>query len=153
MQSFTVPFRMTEAFVLMAPAPGPGQPWPADRYGELASLLMGEGQIPVIVGPDVPRDLVTTVLEFCPEAIDLTGRATVSESVFLAWAATAALGPDNGIMHLAAAAGCPTVVLYNGASDPTLVGQRGSRVRILRRPTLVEIPPAEVLAALGLLRK
>ena len=62
-------------------------------------------------------------------------------------AATAAVGPDNGIMHLAAVAGCRSVVLYDQASDPALVGQRGATVTILRRPRLMDIPAAEVIAA------
>jgi len=147
-QSFTVPFRMTEPFVMIAPAPGPGMAWPPDRYGELARTLAADSQIPVLMGPDVPPDVVAAVMEQCPGAVDLTGRATVNEMVFLAWAATAAVGPDNGVMHLTATAGCPTVVLYDNASDPALVGQRGSKVTILRRPHLADIPVGEVAAAL-----
>lgn len=147
-RSFAVPFRMTEPFVLLAPAPGPGAPWPAERYGELARLLAESGQIPVIVGPDVSAEVTAAIADTCPEAVDLTGRATVNETVFLAWAATAAIGPDNGVTHLTAAAGCRTVVLYNGDSDPALVGQRGPRVSILRRQTLAQVPVGEVVAVL-----
>ena len=152
-QSFSVPFRMTEPFVLIAPAPGPGSQWPAERYGELARALAASRQIPVLVGPDVPADVAEVVTEFCPGVVNLSGRATVNETVFLAWAATAAVGPDNGVMHLAATAGCPAIVLYDSASDPALVGQRGSRVAILRRPRLADILAAEVLATLETLRK
>lgn len=102
----------------------------------------------MLIGLNVPGEIVRTVAEFCPGAVDLSGRSTVNEMVFLAWAATAAAGPDNGVMHLTAAAGCRTLVLYNGASDPALVGQRGTRVTILRRPRLADIPTSEVLAAL-----
>lgn len=146
--SFTVPFRMTEPFVMIAAAPGPGKAWAAERYGELARALADDGQTPVLMGPDVPAEICRTVAEMCPGAVDLTGRATVNEMVFLAWAATAAVGPDNGVMHLSAAAGCPTVVLFDGASDPALVGQRGNKVVILRRPQLADIPVGEVTAAI-----
>ncbi|MSO72528.1 MAG: lipopolysaccharide heptosyltransferase family protein [Rhodospirillaceae bacterium] len=123
------------------------------RYGELARTLTASGQIPVIVGPDVPAEVVATIMDFCPSAVDLSRRTTVNETVFLAWAATAAVGPDNGAMHLAAAAGCRTVVLYDGASDPALVGHRGGRVAILRRPRLSEISVGEVLVTLETLKK
>lgn len=150
-QSFTVPFSMTAPFVMIAAAPGPvardRTGWAPEHYGELADALAAEGQIPVLMGPDVPAEVAAAVA-LCPTAVDLTGRATVNEMVFLAWAATAAVGPDNGIMHLTAAAGCPTVVLYDGASDPALVGQRGSKVTILRRPHLADIPVGEVTAAI-----
>ena len=147
--SFAVPFRMAEPFILLAPTPGPGDPWSASRWGELAADLHNSGQVPVVIGPNVPIETSRTITEFCPGAIDLSSRATVNEMVFLAWAATAAVGPDNGVMHLATAAGCRTLVLYNAASDPALVGQRGNRVSILRRPRLAEIPVGEVLIALA----
>ncbi len=147
-ESFTLPFSMTAPFVMMSATPGPGAPWPAERYGELARLLSLNGQTPVLVGTDMPSEVATTIAEFCPSAVDLSQRATVTEMVFLAWAATGAVGPDNGIMHLAAIAGCRTVVLYNNASDPALVGQRGNRVSILRRSTLAEIPVGEIIASL-----
>lgn len=77
-QSFTVPFRMAEPFVLLAPAPGPGAPWPAERYADLARALAADGQIPVLVGLDVPQEVRRTVAEACPTAVDITGRATVN---------------------------------------------------------------------------
>jgi len=147
-QSFNVPFRMNAPFTLISATPGPGSSWPADRYGELAVALAASGQIPVLVGADTPPEVCETVANFCPSAVDLTGQATINELVFLAWAATAAVGPDNGITHLTAAGGCRTVVLYNGASDPALVGQRGPKVSILRRGQLSEIPVGEVVATL-----
>jgi ADP-heptose:LPS heptosyltransferase len=92
--------------------------------------------------------LVAGIVERCPSAVDLTGRATLNEVVLLAWAATAAIGPDSGLTHLTATAGCRSVVLYDATSDPALVGQRGAAVTILRRPRLSDISPGEVMAAL-----
>lgn len=151
--SFAVPFRMAEPFVMIAASPGPGTPWPVERTADLARALVTNGQVPVLVGLDVPAALRETVSEYCPETVDLTGRATVNELVFLAWAATAAVGADNGLMHLTAAAGCRSVVLYDNASDPALVGQRGARVTILRRPRLADIPIGEVLATMDVAKK
>jgi ADP-heptose:LPS heptosyltransferase len=51
-------------------------------------------------------------------------------------------------MHLIAAAGCPTVVLYSHESDPALCAQRGPSVAILRRETLAGLPPETVFAEL-----
>jgi ADP-heptose:LPS heptosyltransferase len=149
-QSFSVPFRMTEPFVLIAATPGPGSTWTPERYGEMAQALCAAGQIPVIVGPGIPPEVCEAITEFCPAAVDLTGRATINEMIFLAWAATAALGPDNGVMHLSATAGCRSVVLFDAASDPARVGQRGQRISVLRRTRLSDISVAEVLATLNL---
>jgi hypothetical protein len=50
-------------------------------------------------------------------------------------------------MHLIAAAGCPSVVLFSRQSDPALCGQRGARVTLLRPPELARLPAVDVLAA------
>jgi ADP-heptose:LPS heptosyltransferase len=59
------------------------------------------------------------------------------------------VGNDTGPMHLIAAVGCPSWVLYSSASDPKLCGQRGERVTILRRDSLAGLNPAELIATLG----
>ena len=41
--------------------------------------------------PEAVAETVRVIREICPTAVDLSGRATVNEMVFLAWAATAAL--------------------------------------------------------------
>ena len=147
-QSFTLPFRMTEPFVMVAATPGPGdKPWSPAHYGMLAAALGAEGQRPVLVDLTPRRDVAEAMADHNPATIDLSGKGSLNELLLLAWAATAAVGPDNGIMHLAAVAGCRSVVLYDQASDPALVGQRGTTVTILRRPRLADIPAAEVIAA------
>ena len=57
------------------------------------------------------------------------------------------MGNDTGPMHLAAAVGCPCVVLFSADSDPALTAPRG-RVRVLRAPHLADLPVARVAAAL-----
>jgi ADP-heptose:LPS heptosyltransferase len=141
--AFNVPFRMNEPYLLIAVDPGPGGTWP--RLAEFAKAA--QGRVMVAVGFIPPEDFAS-LKSACPGLIDLVGKTTLNELVFMAWAAAGAVGADNGTMHLAAAAGCRSVVLYDANSDPALVGQRGSRVTILRRPQLGGIPAAEVLAAL-----
>jgi hypothetical protein len=50
-------------------------------------------------------------------------------------------------MHLIAAAGCPSVVLFSRESDPALCAPRGAAVSVLRRPDLAELGAAAVHAA------
>lgn len=47
--------------------------------------------------------------------------------------ATAYVGNDSGISHLAAATGCPSLVLF-GPSDPAIWSPRGRQVRIVAAP-------------------
>lgn len=143
--AFNVPFRMNEPYVLVAVEPGPGGSWP--RLADFCRLAADEGRMVVAVG-FTPSDDLEALKQACLGLVDLVGRMTLNELVFMAWAAAGAVGADTGLMHLAAGAGCRSVVLYDAHSDPALVGQRGSRVTILRRPHLSGIPAAEVLAAL-----
>jgi ADP-heptose:LPS heptosyltransferase len=67
------------------------------------------------------------------------------ELATLARGALVAIGNDTGPMHLAAAAGCPSVVLYSHESDPALCGQRGACVTYIRRPSLNDVGVGDVL--------
>ena len=148
---FSLPFRMTEPFTMIVtdgPHRNSAQGWPPDRICVLAERIASDGAVPVLVGLTAAPDLVAAVQAVVPRAVDLTGRANISDLVFLAWAARGAVGCDTGLMHLFAAADCRAVVLYDASSDPALSGQRGRGVIILRRQRLADIPVGEVAAAL-----
>ena len=147
-RAFTVPFRMDESFVLLSLDAGPGAPWPAENYADLARILDLDGKRPVLVGFKPAAATAAAVMALCPAALDLSDKIGVSDLIFLTWAAGGAVGPDNGVMHLTAAAGCPTVVLFDRTSDPALVAPRGDVVTILRRDQLADIPVNEVAASL-----
>ena len=83
-----------------------------------------------------------------PAALDLTGRTSLLDLGGLLGRAALAVGNDTGPMHLIAAAGCRALVLFSRASDPALCAPRGRDVRVLRRPDLATLEPAEVLRAL-----
>ena len=63
--------------------------------------------------------------------------------------ADGAVGNDTGPMHIFAAQGCRTLVLYSNASDPALCAQRGDTVTILRRERLQDLSVKDVAAALS----
>jgi ADP-heptose:LPS heptosyltransferase len=75
--------------------------------------------------------------------------ALVKDIVGLAQAAQHAVGTDAGAMHLIAAAGCASTVLYSAASDRALTAPRGAAVTILRRATLDSLAVEEVAATLA----
>jgi len=68
----------------------------------------------------------------------------------LARNAAGAVGNDTGPTHMAAAADCPTVVLFSGASDPALTAPRGLSVEVLRQQNLANLSIESVAAALRL---
>ena len=73
-------------------------------------------------------------------------------STSLARAAAVAIGNDTGPMHLIATAGCPSIVLFSGDSDPALCAPRGPLVDVLRRPDLATLDVDTVLHAMAAAR-
>ncbi len=147
-QSFNVPFRMHEPFVLISLDPGPTSTWPVQMFKDLAHALSDERQTPVFVGFNTDARDALDLSYMCEGAVNLVDKISPEDLVFLSWAATAAIGADTGILHLTAAAACHSVVIYDRTSDPALSGQRGDSVVILRRPGLSDISVDEVMSAI-----
>lgn len=120
--------------------------WPVDRYSELARILYARGFDIVIIGGPLEADLAHTIQRATPRARDLTGRTDFASVAMLGAKAALAIGNDTGPLHLAAAAGAPTIVLFSKASDPKLSAPRG-RVAILRAENLGDLPVAQVAQA------
>lgn len=138
-------------FVPGGSAHRPEKRWPVDQYGELARILYARGFDIVVIGGLQETSLAQAIQRQVPRARDLTGRTDFARIALLGAKAALAVGNDTGPLHLAAAAGAPTVVLFSQASDPQLSAPRG-RVSILQAPKLSELPVAKVAqAALSLL--
>jgi ADP-heptose:LPS heptosyltransferase len=145
-------FDLARPYALIAPggaAHRPEKRWPLERYAALAKALIARGLCPVILGAAIEAPLGQALASLSPEIRDLTGRTALEEIPSLARAAACAVGNDTGPMHLIAAVGCPSVVLFSRASDPALCAPRGDRVSILRGVRLEDLPLEEVLAALS----
>jgi ADP-heptose:LPS heptosyltransferase len=142
-------------FVLLVPGSSPrhlAKRWPAARFAMLAQVLDGKGYLPVVVGSEHERPLAATIREICPGAVDLVGRTDIALLAALAQHAALTVGNDTGVCHLAAAAGCPLVVLFARESDPARVAPRGPVVRILGAPDLNDLAAETVIAeAMGIL--
>lgn len=146
-------FELPDDFALLVPGGAPHRPgkrWPVERYGDLARHLSDLGIAPVVIGGKEESGLAAAIREKATETIDLTGKTTLADIATLARRAKAAVGNDTGPMHLIAAAGCPTLVLFSHDSDPALCGQRGPRVDILRVPDLSALDVEDVVRRLPL---
>lgn len=144
-------FDLPPRYVLLAAggaAHRPDKRWPA--FTELAVTLAERNIIPALLGTKAERDVTAAIRKACPAAIDLTGMTSLLDIAGLARRAAGAIGNDTGPMHLIAATGCPSVVLYSHASDPALCAQRGPDVRIIRKPSLADLSTEEVEAQLTL---
>jgi ADP-heptose:LPS heptosyltransferase len=124
----------------------PEKRWPVENYAELARILYARGYDIVIIGGVQETPLAHAIQRVAPRARDLTGRTDFARIAVLGAKAALAIGNDTGPLHLAAAAGAPTVVLFSKASDPTLTAPRG-KVTILQMEKLMDLPVAKVAQA------
>ncbi|HZZ70527.1 MAG TPA: glycosyltransferase family 9 protein [Phenylobacterium sp.] len=133
-------------FVPGGSAHRPEKRWPVDKYGELARILYARGLDIVVIGGPQETALAQAIQRQAPRTRDLTGRTDFASIAILGAKAALAVGNDTGPLHLAAAAGAPTVVLFSGASDPALSAPRG-KVAVLQAPQLSDLAVAKVAQA------
>ncbi len=144
-------FRLPKVFAVLVPgaaAHRPAKRWPEQKFAALATQL----RMPVVVlGTAGEAELAKPIRKVLPAVIDLTGKTTLAQLAAVIRRASLAVGNDTGPMHLAAAFGVPSVVLFSGESDPALAAPRypdGGWPKILRAPHLSGVPVAQVVAAL-----
>lgn len=139
----------TRPYVLLVPggsAHRPEKRWPAELYGAFASAMDERGFDTVIVGGAQETELAHAIRRKAPKSMDLTGQTDLPRVAALGARAALIVGNDTGPLHLAAATGTPTIVLFSAASDPDLSAPRG-HVAVLYAPDLAEMPVAQVLQA------
>lgn len=117
-----------------------GKTWPIERFARVAIELldaegpMAGGRLMVLGGPEDARyveSLVRTVPR--DRVIDLTGQIDLLTAYAVLKRARLFVGNDSGLMHLAAAAGAPTLGLF-GPSDDRLYAPWGPNTRVVRGP-------------------
>jgi len=140
-------------YALLVPGAAPHRPrkrWPVERFAALARRLLARGITPVVIGTAREQPLAAEIHAAAPRAVDLTGSTSIPDIAAIAARAKLAIGNDTGPMHLAAAVGCPCVVLFSDESDPKLTAPRmpdGSWPTILFASDLSELPVEKVAAA------
>jgi len=120
--------------------------WPVESYGKLAAGLEAAGFSVLVVGGLQEGVLARGIQRLAPRARDLTGRTDFAQIAALGGRAAVVIGNDTGPMHLIAAAGAPTIVLFSSASSPELSAPRG-HVTVFQAPDLKDVSVATVLAA------
>lgn len=127
------------SILAMAPAANwIGKTWPAERFALVARSLLGAGgpldggRLMVLGGP-ADRAAAAPVMAAVPRSrcIDLVGREDLLVCYAALKRARLFIGADSGLMHLAAAAGAPTLGLF-GPSDETLYAPWGPLARTVR---------------------
>ncbi len=118
--------------------------WPAAHYADIGRRLADRGILPVLLGTGNEMPLQSDIRARCPDARTLAGQTGLADIVRLARDALLAVGNDSGPMHLIAAVGCRSYVLYSAASDPALCAPAGPDVTIVRRRKLSELSVEEM---------
>lgn len=121
-----------------------GKTWPLERFSRVAMRLLNDGgamaggRLMVLGGPQDAklakglRDVVGR-----DQFIDLTQGANLLTAYACLKKARLFIGNDSGTMHLAAAAGAPTLGVF-GPSDERLYGPWGVDTRVARGPRSYE---------------
>jgi ADP-heptose:LPS heptosyltransferase len=133
--------------------------WPAERFAELALRLTApDGALPgagivILGGPgDQERSMATPVLTALPQALDLVGKLDLPEVAAVLARAAIFIGNDSGLMHLAAAAGAPTLGLF-GPTPSDEYGPAGPKAQAVLadgppgQGAMEDLPVARVLEA------
>jgi lipopolysaccharide export system permease protein len=124
----------------------PGKQWPAERFAAVAAALTAPGAPlagrPVVVfGAANERAMAEPLLGAALPGglVDLVGRTELPVAGAALERAALFLGNDSGLMHMAAAAGVPTLGLFGPTSD-LRYAPWGRHARALRTPeSLAEI--------------
>ena len=107
------------SFALINPgAAWPNKRWPAERFGQVAAFLRDVRQLPsfVLWGPG-EQPLAQAVADASAGAARLCPATTLADILALCRTAALMVSGDTGPLHIATAAGTPTVSLF-GPTDP-----------------------------------
>ena len=130
-----------------------GKVWPAEKFAALFEALASgplAGAVPAILaGPgDEERAMAAPLFAALPGAIDLAGMLSLPEAAACLARAALFVGNDSGLMHLAAAAGAPTLGLF-GPTPAAEYAPAGPRTGVALSSTarMEDLSVAAALAA------
>lgn len=129
---------------LLVPGGAPHRPqkrWPAEYYADLAVKLLERSFTPLLIGTQAEEDILKHIALSDTRIKNLMGQTSFAQLASLARRATFAVGNDTGPMHLIAAAGCASTVIFNtNESRPEKSAPRGEHVTIAQAEDLFDLP-------------
>ena len=121
-----------------------GKVWPIERFAQTAGQLLGPdgpmagGRLLILGGPEDTRMVEELRMASARgRCVDLTGKVDLLTAGACLKRADLFIGNDSGLMHIAAAAGTPTVGLF-GPSDERRYAPWGPLTRAVRGPRAFE---------------
>ncbi len=138
--------------ILVAIHPGAGKRknrWPAARFAELARALNArpDSRVLVMAGPSDAEVQGELLKDLGFEPVLLTGE-TIGRVAAVMKRLALLVCNDTGVLHVAAAVGCPTLALF-GPTDPARWAPLSAAVRTVRAPEgdLGRLDQKQVIAA------
>jgi ADP-heptose:LPS heptosyltransferase len=108
---------------LVALNPGAGDPrrrWPIQRFAELGNLLAARGARIVLTGADFDAPFTGRIRDEADSPfLDLSGRLSLRQLAALFSRCSLVVSNDSGPLHVAQAAGAPTVGIFWSVNLPT----------------------------------
>jgi ADP-heptose:LPS heptosyltransferase len=145
-------FGIRGSYVLLLPRGTDAQPnrrWPEEKYIELARRIARGGVTPVVLGGPEERPVGAAIAKAEPMSKNLVTRADLVQVIGLAERASFAVGDDVELMHIAAAAGAPSLVFLSSLNHPDRASPRGrGGVVALTAAVIADLPVEQVDAQL-----
>ncbi len=109
--------------------------WPAERFAAVADMLAeSAGAEVVLVGAGEETDISEEVARrMRTRPVVLTGRTDLSQTAAVLRASDLLVTNDTGPAHIAAAVGCPVVVIF-GPTNPLTTSPYSPTAEVVRRP-------------------
>lgn len=135
-------------FVLIHPAATEeSKRWSSHKFAQVIKHLARRYDLPsVVIVARHEAHLAENIKGFAASAVHTMSDLNIKEVIALAAQASLFIGNDSGPAHIAAATGCPTIVIF-GSSDPDVWRPWGLTphvvVHVASDPRGVRLPPAE----------
>jgi len=97
---------------------GASKQWPAEHYAAVARYYLDQGWKVCLLGSEKDAPTCSEINNLSGnKCIDVSGKTTLSDAVFIMSASDLVVSNDSGLMHVAAALHKPLVAVY-GSTDP-----------------------------------
>jgi ADP-heptose:LPS heptosyltransferase len=145
--------KRSERFIAVHPwTSNPRKQWPPERYLALMRLIAERrSERIVVIGSPEERHRASALLPAGAPVVNLVGRLALKPLAALLQCARTLVSNDSGPVHLAAAVGTPTVVLFgttDAATGPQRWGPWGNNHTVIWKPSMEAISVEEVFTAL-----
>lgn len=109
--------------------------WPAERFAAVADMLIERtGAEVILIGAAEELEISLEVAgHMRARAVVLTGRTDLAQTAAVLKASGLLVTNDTGPAHIAAAVGCPVVVIF-GPTNPVTTRPFSERAEVVRRP-------------------